>query len=108
MIPKPDNVADAHAEIFRLVDLLHRQQQEIVRLERTQELLSRVPPDLAERVGAEVILAMAEREGDKVAAEEAARQERELPQLLEEMMRRAKAREKAAGERGREQNPVQR
>jgi hypothetical protein len=101
MIPKPESLAEAHAEIYRLVDLLHRQQQEVARLERTNKLLSRVPPDLAERVGPEVIEAMAQRAGDEAARKEAARQQRELPQLLEEMMRRAKARHgKAASDPG--------
>lgn len=109
MISKPENLAEAHAEIYRLVDLLHRQQQELARLRRMKELLSRVPLDLAERVGAEVIEAMARTAGDKAAREEAARQERELPQLLEEMMRRAKARHaEAAGDRGGEPSVVQR
>jgi len=92
MILKPNTVAEAHAEIYRLVDLLHRQQQDLVRNKRIVALLKRVPADLAERLGAELIVAMAEREGDKAAREEAARQQRELPQLLEEMMRRVEAR----------------
>lgn len=96
MVPKPETLAEAHAEIYRLVDLLHRQQQEVARLERTNELLRRVPADLAERVGPELILAMAERAGDEAACEEAARQVRELPRLMEEMKRRAEARHRQA------------
>jgi len=92
MVPKPHTVAEAHAEIYRLVDLLHRQQQDLARNERMVALLKRVPADLAERVGAELIVALAEREGDKAARAEAARQQREWPQLLEAMMRRAEAR----------------
>jgi Lon protease-like protein len=98
MMPKlPESLPDAHAEIDRLVALLHRQQREIARNKRMVELLRRVPADLAERVGPELILAMAEREGQKAAQEEAARQRRELPQLMAEMMRRAEAKHRQAG-----------
>jgi hypothetical protein len=96
MIPKPNSLAEAHAEIYRLVDVLHREQQEIARLRRMKELLARVPVDLAERVGAEEIEAMARHAGDEAAREEAARQERDLPRLLEEMMRRAEAKQRQA------------
>jgi Lon protease-like protein len=97
----PESLKEAHEEIDRLVGLLHRQQQDLVRSKRTVELLRRVPPELAERVSPALIEAMARREGEKAAREEAARQERELPQLLSEMMRRAEVRHpKAAGEQG--------
>ena len=101
MPTKPESLTEAHAEIYRLVGLLHRQQQDLARNKRMVELLKRVPPDLAERVDPALIEAMAHREGEKAAREEAARQERELPQLLEEMMRRAEARpRKAAADQG--------
>ena len=54
MISKPENLAEAHAEIYRLVDLLHRQQQELARLRRMKELLLRVPLDLAGMESAEL------------------------------------------------------
>jgi hypothetical protein len=93
----PESLTEAHAEIYRLVGLLHRQQQELARKKRMTELLQRLPPDLADRVDPVLIEAMVRREGEQAAREEAARQERELPQLLNEMMRRAEARhEKAA------------
>ena len=101
MPTEPESLTEAHAEIYRLVGLLHRQQQELARNKRMVELLQRVPPDLAECVGPVLIEAMARREGEKAACEEAARQQRDLPQLLEEMMRRAEARhEKAAADQG--------
>jgi hypothetical protein len=102
MMPNlPESLPEAHAEIDRLVELLHRQQQELARNKRVVELLRRVPADLAQRVGPALIEAMARREGDKAAHEEAARQQRELPQLLAEMMRRAEARQReAAAEQG--------
>lgn len=101
MPAKPESLPEAHAEIYRLVGLLHRQQQDLVRNKRMLELLQRVPPDVAERVGPSLIEAMARREGEKAAREEAARQQRDLPQLLNEMMRRAEARHrKAAAEQG--------
>ena len=101
MPTKPESLTEAHAEIYRLVGLLHRQQQELARNKRMVELLQRVPPDLAERVDPLLIEAMARREGEQAAREEAARQQRDLPQLLEEMMRRAEARhEKAAADQG--------
>ena len=101
MPTKPESLTEAHAEIYRLVGLLHRQQQELARNKRMVELLQRVPPDLAERVDPVLIEAMARREGEQAAREEAARQQRDLPQLLEEMMRRAEARhEKAAADQG--------
>ena len=101
MPAKPESLKESHAEIYRLVGLLHRQQQDLVRNKRMVELLKRVPSDLAERVDPALIEAMARREGEKAAREEGARQERELPQLLEEMMRRAEARHrKAAADQG--------
>jgi hypothetical protein len=52
-------------------------------------------------VGPALIEAMAHREGEKAAREEAARQKRDLPQLLNEMMRRAEARHrKSAADQG--------
>ena len=97
----PESLTEAQAEIYRLVGLLHRQQQDLARNKRMVELLKRVPPDLAERVNPALIEAMARREEEKAAREEAARQERELPQLLEEMMRRAEARQrKTAADQG--------
>ena len=83
----PESLTEAHAEIYRLVGLLHRQQQELAE-KRMTELLQRLPPDLADRVDPVLIEAMVRREGEQAAREEAARQERELPQLLNEMMRR--------------------
>ena len=101
MPAKPESLPEAHAEIYRLVGLLHRQQQNLVRNKRMVELLQRVPPDVAERVGPALIEAMAHREGEKAAREEAARQKRDLPQLLNEMMRRAEARHrKSAADQG--------
>ena len=98
---KPESLKEAHAEIYRLVGLLHRQQQDLARNKRTVEFLQHVPLDLAERVSPALIEAMARREGEKAAREEAARQQRDLPQLLEEMMRRAEARrQKAAADQG--------
>ena len=43
MIPKPESLAEAHEEIYRLVGLLHRQQQKVARLKRTKELLRGCP-----------------------------------------------------------------
>ena len=101
MPTEPESLTEAHAEIYRLVGLLHRQQQELARNKRMVELLQRVPPDLADRVDPVLIEAMARREGEQAAREEAARQQRDLPQLLEEMMRRAEARhQKAAADQG--------
>ena len=102
MMPNlPESLPEAQAEIDRLVELLHRQQQELARNKRVVELLRRVPAELAQRVGPTLIEAMARREGDRAAREEAARQQRELPQLLSEMMRRAEVRHpQAAGEQG--------
>jgi hypothetical protein len=102
MMPNlPESLTEAHAEIYRLVGLLHRQQQDLARNKRMVELLQRVPPDLAERVDPALIEAMARREGEKAAREEAARQQRDLPQLLEGMLRRVEARhQKAAGDQG--------
>jgi hypothetical protein len=98
---KPDSLTEAHEEIYRLVGLLHRQQQHVARLKRTNELLKRVPADLAERVGPELIVAMAEREGNKAASEEALRQQRDLPRLLEEMTQRVAAKQReAVGDQG--------
>ena len=98
---KPDSLTEAHEEIYRLMGLLHRQQQQVARLKRTNELLKRVPADVAERVGPELIVAMAEREGEKAAREEALRQERDLPRLVEEMTQRAAARQReGAGDQG--------
>jgi hypothetical protein len=98
---KPESLTEAHEEIYRLMGELHRQQQKLARLKRTNELLKRVPADLAERVGPELIVAMAERAGDKAAREEALRQERDLPRLVEEMAQRAAARQReAAGDQG--------
>ncbi len=68
MIPKPESLAEAHEEIYRLVELLHRQQQKVARRKRMTELLKRVPADLAERLGPTLIEAMAQREGEKGAA----------------------------------------
>ena len=97
----PESLKEAHEEIYRLVGLLHRQQQNLARNKRMVELLQRVPAELAERVSPALIEAMARGEGEKAAREEAARQERELPQLLSEMMRRAEAgHAKAVGEQG--------
>ena len=93
MTPKPESLTEAHQEIWRLVELLHHQEQRLARLRRTNELLERVPADLAERVGPELIAAMAKREGEKAAEEEAARQQRDLPRFMEELMRRAEARQ---------------
>jgi len=91
MTARPDPLTEAYQEIYRLVELLHRQRQKLARLTRSKELWTRVPVDLAQRLGPEVIVAMAEREGEKAAREEAARQQRDLPQLLEEFIRRAEA-----------------
>jgi hypothetical protein len=96
MTARPDPLTEAHQEIYRLVELLHRQRQKLARLTRSKELLARVPVDLAQRLGPEVIVAMAEREGEKAAREEAARQQRDLPQLLEEFIRRAEAKHRQA------------
>jgi hypothetical protein len=96
MTTKPESLAEAHQEIYRLVELLHHEQQKIARLKRSTELLARVPVDLAKRLGPELIKAMAESEGEKAACEEAARQQRDLPRLLEEFMRRAEARQREA------------
>jgi hypothetical protein len=74
MIPKPESLAEAHEEIYRLVGLLHHQQQKVARLKRTKELLARVPADLAERLGPTLIEAMARRAGEQAAREEALRQ----------------------------------
>lgn len=87
----PASLKEAHEEIYRLVGLLHRQQQDLARNERMVELLKRLPPDFAERVDPALIQAMVRNAGEKAAREEAARQQRELPQLLNEMMRRAEA-----------------
>ena len=101
MPTKLESLTEAHAEIYRLVGLLHRQQQELARNKRMVELFQRVSPDLAERVDPVLIEATAHREGEQAAREEAARQQRDLPQLLEEMMRRTEARhEKAAADHG--------
>jgi hypothetical protein len=98
MIPKPESLAEAHEEIYRLVGLLHREQQEAARLRRIKELLARVPADLAERLGPTLIEAMAHREGEKAAREEALRQQRDLPRFMEELVRRAVAgRQQAVG-----------
>ena len=98
---QPESLAEAHETIYRLMGELHRQEQRLVRLKRTNEILKRVPADVAERVGPELIVAMAEREGEKAACEEAARQERDLPRLVEEMTRRAAARQReAVGDQG--------
>ena len=59
MPTKPESLTEAHAEIYRLVGLLHRQQQDLARNKRMVELLKRVPPDLAERVDPALIEAMA-------------------------------------------------
>ena len=97
----PETLTEAHREILRLVESLHDEQQKIARLKRTTAILARVPADLAQRLGRELILAMAEREGEKAAEEEAARQQRDLPRLLEELTRRAEARHRqAVGDEG--------
>jgi hypothetical protein len=103
MIPRPESLAEAHEEIYRLVGLLHRQQQKVARLKRMTELLKRVPADLAERLGPTLIEAMAQREGEKAAREEALRQQRDLPRFMEELVRRAEAEHQQAvgGEGGR-------
>lgn len=101
MTAEPDSLPEAHQEIWRLVELLHRQQQKLARLRRTTELLNRVPADLAERLGPELIRAMAEREGEKAAEQEAARQQRDLPRFIEELLQRAEARQgQAVDEQG--------
>jgi hypothetical protein len=92
----PESLPEAHAEILRLVESLHEEQRKITRLKRTTELLVCVPADLAQRLEPEVIVAMAEREGEKAAREESVRQQRDLPRLLEESLRRAEAGQRQA------------
>jgi hypothetical protein len=94
----PESLAEAQEEILRLVELLNRERQKLAGLERSNELLSRVPVELARRVGPGLIVAMAEGEGEKAAREEAARQQRDLPRFLEELMRRVEGKHQQAGD----------
>ena len=96
MVNYPDSLAEAHQEILRLVDLLHQEQQKLVRSKQTIALLKRVPAALVEQLGPALITAMAASEGDRAARAEALRQQRDLPRLMEELMQRAEARHREA------------
>ena len=78
-----------HAEIDRLTRRMLQYQQDIARNKRTAELLQRLSPELAERIGEDVLGQLLEAEGDR-AAEQATD---EFPEFLREIEDRARRRE---------------
>ena len=78
-----------HAEIDRLTRRMLQYQQDIARNQRAAELLQRLSPELAERIGEDVLGQLLEAEGDRAAE----RATREFPEFLAEIENRARRRE---------------
>ena len=77
-----------HAQIDRLTRQLLQCKQDIARNQRTAKLLQRLSPDLAERIGEDLLDQMLQAAGDR-AAEQATR---EFPEFLREIEDRAQRR----------------